>query len=454
MTLHPYPAYKDSGVDWLGEIPSHWEIQSVWSLFELGRGRVISKGEISDNPGHYPVYSSQTKNSGIMGSLGTFDFEGNYLTWTTDGAHAGTVFQRSGRFNCTNVCGTLKPKSQSTSLSCFLYILNNTTKQYVRLDINPKLMNNVMARIRVQVPPHNEQLAIGNFLDAAEVRIRRYIRAKQKLIKLLNEQKQAIIQQAVTRGLNPDAPMKDSGVEWLGEIPAHWEVVLNQRIFKENIRPYEGTNEIQLSLSQVDGLIPKSELKEKSLQTTTFKNWKITIPGDLVLNRFKAHLGVFFATTMRGIVTFHYGVFEPRIKLRTLYYEYLYHTAPFKEIYAWRSNGMTVGLQNLSNQNFYNVHTLVPPLDEQSEILEYIESKTVTLNRAMQATKHEIDLMREYRTRLIADVVTGKVDVRGLAFDLPQEFAEEALLDAGEDDLLEGDDSMLDGIDELEGRDE
>ena len=140
---------------------------------------------------------------------------------------------------------------------------------------------------------------------------------------------------------------------------------------------------------------------------------------------------------MRGIVTFHYGVFEPRIKLKTLYYEYLYHTAPYKGIYAWRSNGMTVGLQNLSNQNFYNVRTLVPPLEEQDEILEYIEHSTATLNRAIQATKQEIDHIHEYRTRLIADVVTGKVDVRGVAFEMPEDFDESDLLEVDDDDLLE-----------------
>src|SRR5579859_3014518 len=107
-----YPAYNDSGVEWLGEIPEHWEVMPVWALFKLGRGRVISNLEIQDNPGQYPVYSSQTEDEGILGHINTFQFDGTYLTWTTDGANAGTVFYRQGKFNCTNVCGTLFPKER------------------------------------------------------------------------------------------------------------------------------------------------------------------------------------------------------------------------------------------------------------------------------------------------------------------------------------------------------
>jgi type I restriction enzyme S subunit len=155
-------------------------------------------------------------------------------------------------------------------------------------------------------------------------------------------------------------------------------------------------------------------MKERSLQTSTYENWKVTIPGDLVLNRFKAHLGVFFASTLRGIVSFHYDVFAPRRPLITKYFELLYHTNPYKTIYAGRSNGMTVGLQNLSNQNFYNVRSVVPPIREQTEIVSFVETATERLKVAIDAAKRQIDLIREYRTCLIADVVTGKLDVRGV----------------------------------------
>jgi len=145
------------------------------------------------------------------------------------------------------------------------------------------------------------------------------------------------------------------------------------------------------------------------------------MPGDLVLNRFKAHLGVFFEATLRGIVSFHYGVFAPRRRLSTKYFELLFHTYAYKTIFAGRSNGMTVGLQNLSNQNFYGARAALPPHDEQVEIVAYTERETWEIRTAISRLEREIDLLREYRTRLVADLVTGKLDVREAAVRLPDE---------------------------------
>jgi type I restriction enzyme S subunit len=278
--------------------------------------------------------------------------------------------------------------------------------------------------IPVIIPSTLEQSTIVHYLDYIDQRIRRYIRTKQKLIKLLEEQKQAIIHQAVTRGLDPDVQLKPSGVEWLGDVPEHWEVIPNRHLFRETTRKYTGENEIQLSLSQREGLIETDQMKERSLRTATYDNFKIVIPDDLVLNRFKAHLGVFFASTLQGIVTFHYGVFQPIKEMKTKYFELLYHTHPYKTIYAGVSNGMTVGLQNLSNQNFYKIKSIVPPLSEQIDILYFVEKETHTFDRAIDAILIEISLLREYRTRLIADVVTGKLDVREAAVNLPEEVEE------------------------------
>ena len=137
-TGQPYPAYKPSGVEWLGDVPAHWERRAVWQLFQIGRGKVTSHEYIANHPGPFPLYSSQTENDGVMGYIDTFMFEGDFLTWTTDGAYAmGTLFRRSGKFNCTNVCGTLFPKTQ-LDLDFMRMAIASETKRQVRLDINPK----------------------------------------------------------------------------------------------------------------------------------------------------------------------------------------------------------------------------------------------------------------------------------------------------------------------------
>jgi type I restriction enzyme S subunit len=196
--LNPDAPMKDSGIEWLGEVPAHWNIMPVWLLFELGRGRVISHNEIADNPGPYPVYSSQTQNDGAMGQIGTFDYDGDYLTWTTDGAHAGTVFQRRGRFNCTNVCGTLKARSNMVSLDYACRAIQSATGYFVRHDINPKLMNNVMSGIRIPVPPDEEQAGIVSRVAELVETAERLSAEMGKAIFLLQERRSALISAAVT----------------------------------------------------------------------------------------------------------------------------------------------------------------------------------------------------------------------------------------------------------------
>ena len=144
------------------------------------------------------MYSSQTESNGVLGYLSTYDFEGPYLTWTTDGANAGTVFFRDGRFNCTNVCGTLLSLGGDVSLKYFGHVLNNATSWYVRHDINPKLMNNVMAKIRVPVPPESEQSAIAAFLDRETSELDALVSKVRQHIDKLKEYRAALISAAVT----------------------------------------------------------------------------------------------------------------------------------------------------------------------------------------------------------------------------------------------------------------
>ena len=147
--------------------PNGVEYKEVQDICAISRGRVMSKDYISENVGKYPVYSSQTENDGVLGCISTYDYEGEYLTWTTDGANAGTVFYRVGRFNITNVCGLLKVKIEQIDTRYLYYILNKSAPKYVSSGMgNPKLMSNVMARIKVPVPPLEVQREIVHILDS------------------------------------------------------------------------------------------------------------------------------------------------------------------------------------------------------------------------------------------------------------------------------------------------
>lgn len=447
--LKPYAEYKESGQAWLGQLPASWNLRRAKFLFrEVDERSKTGKEELLSVSHKTGVTPRSQKNVTMFMAASNVghkicrpqDLVINTL-WAWMAAlgvsrHTGIVSPAYGVYRPINTEAFLPRFADQLLRTPFYadeYQRRSTGVNSSRLRLYPE----AFFRIPVVLPPPDEQAAIVRFLDHANRKIDGFIRAKRKLIGLLNEQKQAIIHRAVTRGLNPDVPLKPSGIPWLGEIPAHWETPLNRQLFRENIRPHNGKTERQLSLSQRDGLIATDDMKERSLQTSSFDNWKVTIPGDLVLNRFKAHLGVFFGAILRGIVSFHYGVFEPQRTLCTKYFELLYHTAPYRVIYAGRSNGMTVGLQNLSNQNFYGVRSIVPPFNEQNEIVSYCATATDDINTAISRTEREIALMQEYRTRLTADIVTGKLDVREAAAklpDLPTEPLGEVLGDEAPDE--------------------
>ena len=167
----------------------------VCDLFTLGRGRVISKEEISHNFGKYPVYSSQTSNNGILGYLKSYDFDGDYITWTTDGANAGRVFYRSGKFNCTNVCGTARSKKDNiVNLYYAMCYLNHVTKYYVSYVGNPKLMNGVFSEIEIRLPSIAEQKAIAEILSKADEEIE----LLNKKLEAFKQEKKALMQQLLT----------------------------------------------------------------------------------------------------------------------------------------------------------------------------------------------------------------------------------------------------------------
>ena len=169
----------------------NWKKVLVSEICNIGRGRVISKKEIEENQGIYPVYSSQTSDNGIMGYLNSFDFNGEYVTWTTDGVNAGTVFYRNGKFNCTNVCGVLSSKIAELDLKFLAYILSTETYKYVSHTLaNPKLMNGIMGSIELELPVIEKQQKIAEIISTAD----QEIETLQRKLECLKLEKGALMQ--------------------------------------------------------------------------------------------------------------------------------------------------------------------------------------------------------------------------------------------------------------------
>ena len=278
------------------------------------------------------------------------------------------------------------------------------------------------------LPPPDEQAAIVRFLDHADRRIQRYIGAKQRLIGLLEEQKQAVIHRAVTRGLDPGVRLKPSGVEWLGDVPEHWEV-RRAKLFYEEVDERSGTGDEELlSVSHLTGVTPRSEKTITMFMAESYVGHKICRPGDLVINTMWAWMGAFGVARQVGLVSPGYGVYRPHSDRELLpeYAELLFRTSTYISEFMIRSTGIRSSRLRLYPESFLRVPVLTPPAHEQEAILARVASETHHADAAIDGARREIELLSEYRTRLIADVVTGKLDVREAAAALPAEAVDSA----------------------------
>jgi type I restriction enzyme S subunit len=278
-------------------------------------------------------------------------------------------------------------------------------------------------QVVVALPSQGEQAAIVRFLDHADRRIRRYIRAKQKLIKLLEEQKQAIIHRAVTRGLDPDVRLKPSGVEWLGDVPEHWDVRRSKRTFtprKELARP----NDIQLSATQAYGVIPQDEYERRVGRKIVKIFRHLEKRRHVELNDFVISMRSFQGGLERawatGCIRSSYIVLRPATRLHVGYFTYLFKSHDYIKALQATANFIRDG-QDLNFANFCAVDLPCPPLEEQKAIADTLDDALSRSGMVAERARSEISLLREYRTRLIADVVTGKLDVREAAARLPDE---------------------------------
>ena len=407
---------KDSGIEWIGEIPEGWELTKVKRIFDIGRGRVISQQELTSVG--YPVYSSQTKNNGCLGYISTYDFDKSQLTWTTDGVNAGTVFLREGKHNCTNVCGTLAPKNDTNDLRYLKYALEYIAFYHKRADINGfKIMNNEMAEIELLLPPLFEQQNIANYLDFKCSQTQSISEQSLFSIEEYKKLKQAVITQAVTKGVRGEREMKDSGVEWIGEIPKEWvcekikyATSISRGLFNHRPRnderyyngkyPFIQTGDVAnatkyiVSYSQTLNELGKSISKEFPKGTLT-----MTIAanvGDVAILNFDAY----FPDSVVGFI--------PNKNIRTLYLFYVF--SAMKDEFtrtAIKSTQLNLNIDRVKE-------TFIPVtlnVNEQCEIENYLESKCAEIDGLIAKKEQLVKELESYKKSLIYEVVTGKREV-------------------------------------------
>lgn len=280
------------------------------------------------------------------------------------------------------------------------------------------------------IPSREEQDQIVRYLDWQTSKINRLITAKKQQIQVLREQQQKLICEVITKGLHSDVDYKDSHITWIGDIPSHWSAIRCKYLFRErDERSKEGT-ETHLSMSQKYGLVPDSQLDERRMLSESYAGGKLCYQNDLVLNRLKAHLGVFALAPQFGVISPDYTVLIPNTeRIIPFFGEMVLKSALCRRELRVRVRGIIEGFWRLYTDDFYTIYLPVPPIEEQKEIMQYIDAQAKKTAALENALNREIELLHELRTRLISDVVTGQVDVRSIEvpdFELVEEAADEA----------------------------
>ena len=446
--LKPYPAMKDSGVPWLGEVPTYWEVVRLRNTSEMRVSNVDKHAKDDEQPvrlcNYVDVYKNDRIRSGMafMRATATTDEierfrlqSGDVLitkdseAWndigvpalvedtqddTVSGYHLALLRPFPERVDS----GYLFRALQSPAVAYQFHVEANGVTRY-------GLSHSAIRSVWLPLPPLSEQAAIVRFLDHADRRIRRYLRAQQQLITLLEEQKQAIIHQAVTRGLDPNVRLKSSGVEWLGDVPAHWEV---KRV-KQAAQVLRGkfTHRPRNDPSLYDGPYPFIQTGEVARAERAITSYRQTLnerglaasrlfPAGTLVMTIAANIGDVAVLDFEACFPDSVVGFVPRGDIER---DFLYYV--FRAMRPELLREAPVNTQgNLNVDRIGSRGIAVAPAHEQRLIARQIEASADGLNTATNRANREIELLREYRTRLIADVVTGKLDVRAAAAELPE----------------------------------
>ena len=456
--LGPYPAYRDSGVEWLGRVPEHWEVRRVATVGDLRVSNVdkhVREGEFPIRLCNYmDVYHNERIGSDLPFMAGTATEReirrfrlavGDVLVtkdsedWSDIGVPA-LVEYAADDLVCGYHLAMLRPNG------AFLdgrYLFQALRDSHVAWQLQVAaagvtrygLSQNAIRSMRIPLPPLSEQTSIARFLEAADRRIRRYIRAKERLVELLEERKRALIHEAVTGRIDvrtgqPYPAYRDSGVEWLGKVPEHWEVRSLGTLgwfFKGNGGTKADETEEGVPCVRYGDLYTRHQfhITESKACVAPHRAGAYTPVryGDVLFagsGETLDEIGKSAVNLIKGSVVCGGDVivFRPTIDIDA---EYFGWSTDYRQAASQKARmGRGITVMHIYSSDLKYLAVPLPPLSEQAAIARYLDHADRRSQRHISATQRQIALLREYRTRLIADVVTGKLDVRDAAADLPE----------------------------------
>ena len=448
--LKPYSEYKESGLSWLGQVPERWDLRPAFGAYMPNHERnhrMKEKTVLSLSYGRIVIKPAEKLHGLVPESFETYQIvnPGDIVIRTTDlqndhtSLRIGMVRDR-GIITSAYLALRTSPGVNPEFGFQFLNVWDSSKAIYgYGSGLRQNLDFSHFKRMPVAVPPPDEQAAIVRFLDWANGRLERAIRAKRKVIALLNEQKQAIIHRAVTRGLpstgsgqaTPSVPLKPSGIPWLGDIPKHWELWRISRFarvgngstpsrgkpvyWNGGIYPWLNSSQVNRSfIDSADQFVTQAALRECHLPKVPAGSVLVAITGQGKTRGMSAMLG------MEATINQHIAYITPRVPVASSEYIHLALTAAYLQLRALsEDSGSTKGA--ITCEDLKRFKLAIPSGSEQEQLFKHVQTETRSLATAISRLEREIELLREYRTRLVADVVTGKLDVRAAAAKLPED---------------------------------
>lgn len=413
-----YSTYKDSGVKWIGEIPSHWKIKSLRNFISI----TSDKGHPKEQ-----LLSVVREQGVIIRNVDSKEENHNFIPDDLSGyklvKEGQLVINKmkawQGSYAVSNFRGIVSPAYYTCNLKFSNKDFFNEairSKAYVpfftqyskgirvgQWDLSPIGLK----EIPFFLPTETEQRAIVSFLDTELGKIDTYVDKEQQLIERLKELKQSVIAHAVTHGIDHNVKMKPSGINWIGEIPEHWKVNKIRSLFRERREKVSDKEWTALSVSK-DGILPQLQT---AVKTDNGDNRKKVCQGDFVVNSRSDRKGSCGFSNYDGSVSLINIVLKP-INVVGQFYHYLFRSNDYIEEFYKNGRGIVADLWTTRYSEMRNIYIPVPPASEQRAIVDYLQDKTSKIDKLITKKTRELEYMKELRQRIISDAVTGKIDVR------------------------------------------
>lgn len=408
---------KDSGIEWIGEIPEGWEIGHIGQLYSERRTKVSDKD--------YPPLSVTMK--GILPQLSTaaktdahddrkLVCKGDFaINSRSDRRGSCGISEQDGSISLINT--VLQPRREMNS-GYYNWLFHTSMFADEFYKWGHGIVDDLwttgwsdMKKIGVPVPSKCEQKQLAEHLNFECSNIDTILSKTRSSIEEYKKLKQAVITQAVTKGVRGERKMKDSGVEWIGTYPSNWKIIkIKWLLHERKDRSVTGLEE-PLSMSQKKGLIPTKDMDSIPNMASSFIGAKLVYKGDLVFNKLKAHLGVFSVSKYNGLVSPDYAVYYSTGPANLSFLELLFKTPQYINEFKKKSSGVGAGLTRLYTGDLYSIYCALPPLVEQEEIADYLDIKCTEIDRLIAKKEQLVKELESYKKSLIYEVVTGKREV-------------------------------------------